>query len=54
MVRSINRYGIQRGLFDDTLYYMVVREDDHGLFRVFVTGRIACKQMVPKDERTID
>ena len=35
MVYLINRRGVQRGLFDDTLYRMVIRENNHGLLRAF-------------------
>ena len=35
MVCLINRRGIQRGFFNNTFYYRVVREDDHGLLRAF-------------------
>ena len=35
MVRLINQRGIQCGLFNNTLYYIVVHENNHGFFRAF-------------------
>ena len=35
MVRLINEYYVQRGFFNNTLYRMVICEDNHGLLRAF-------------------